>query len=44
MLLVRKVTLTFSSNVIGDSKNETNFLHNLLSTNRQISRPLQAFW
>ena len=33
-----EVTLNHSSNVIGDSNNETNFPHKLLLTNGQVSR------
>ena len=35
------VVLRFTSNIIGD--NETNFLHKLLLTNRQVANPCQAF-
>ena len=35
---VTEVTLTFSSNVIGDSNVEPNFPHKLLLTERQVSR------
>ena len=33
-----EVTLKISSNVIGDSNDENNFLHKLLLTNAQVSR------
>ena len=33
-----EVTLKISSNVIGDSNDENNFLHKLLLTNTQVSR------
>ena len=33
-----EVTLKLSSNVVGDSNDENNFPHNLLSTNTQVSR------
>ena len=33
-----KVALNLLSNVIGNSNDETNFLHKLLLTNRQVSR------
>ena len=36
-----EVALRLSSNMIGDD--ETNFLHKLLSTNRQVSNPRKAF-
>ena len=36
------VTLNLSSNVIGDSNNETNFPHKLLLTNTQIPRICKA--
>ena len=36
------VTSNLSSNVIGDSNNETNFLHKLLLTNTQIPRICKA--
>ena len=35
------VVLRFTSNIIGD--NETNFLHKLLLTNRQVANPCKAF-
>ena len=38
-----EVTLNLSSNVIGNSNDETNFLHKLLLTNTQISRFCKAF-
>ena len=38
-----KVTLKLSSNVVGDSKNETNFPHKSPSTNTQVSRLRKAF-
>ena len=38
-----EVTLKISSNVIGDSNDENNFLHKLLLTNTQISKLWQAF-
>ena len=38
-----KVTLNPSSNVVGDSNDETNFPHKLLSTNTQISKIRKAF-
>ena len=38
-----KITLDFSSNVFRDSKNEENFPHKLLSTNKQVSKLLKAF-
>ena len=39
-----EVTLNLSSNVIGDSNDETNFLHKLLLTDRYVSRFHKAFW
>ena len=33
-----EVTLKLSSNVTGDSNDESNFLHELLLTNTQVSR------
>ena len=38
-----EVTLKISSNVIGDSNDENNFLHKLLLTNTQVSRLCKAF-
>ena len=38
-----EVTLNLSSNVFGNSNRETNFLHKLLLTNKQISRLHKAF-
>ena len=38
-----KVTLKNSSNVVGDSKDENNFLYKLLLTNRQLSEFRKAF-
>ena len=35
--------MKFSSNVIGDSNDETNFRHKLLLTNTQVSRLCKAF-
>ena len=32
-----EVTLNFSSNIVGDSNDESNFPHKLLSTNAQVS-------
>ena len=37
------VTLNPSSNVVGDSNDETNFPHKLLSTNIQVSKIRKAF-
>ena len=37
-----KVTLKLSSNVVGNSNNENNFLHKLLLTNTQVSRLRKA--
>ena len=37
------VTLDLSSNVIGDSNDETNYSHKLLSTDRQVSRFSKLF-
>ena len=36
-------TLNLSSNVVGESNNETNFPHKLLSTNTQVLRLYKAF-
>ena len=36
-----EVTLNLSSNMVGDSNNETNFYHKLLITDTQVSRLLQ---
>ena len=33
-----KVILDFSSNIVGDSNDETNFPHKLLLTNTQVSK------
>ena len=38
-----EVFLNLSSNVIGDSNNETNILHKLLLTHTQVSRFCKAF-
>ena len=38
-----EVTLKFSSNVVGDSNDETNFPHRLLLTNTQALRLCKAF-
>ena len=38
-----KVTLSFSSNVVGGSNDETSFLHKWLLTNTQVSRFPKAF-
>ena len=37
------VILRLSSNMIGNSHNETNFLHKLLSTNGQVANLRKAF-
>ena len=36
-------TLKISSNVVGDSNDENNFLHKLLLTNTQVSKLRKAF-
>ena len=38
-----EVTLKLSSNVVGDSSDENNFLHKLLLTNTQVSKLRKAF-
>ena len=38
-----ELTLKISSNVVGDSNDETNLPHNLLLTNTQVSRFRKAF-
>ena len=38
-----EVTLKFSSNVVGDSNDENNFLHKLLLTNTQVPKLYKAF-
>ena len=38
-----EVTLKISSNVVGDSNDENNFLHKLLFTNTQVSKLRNAF-
>ena len=38
-----KVTLYLSSNLIGSSNDETNFLHKLLLTNTQVSKIRKSF-
>ena len=38
-----EVTLNLSANVIGNSHDETNFLHTLLLTNTQALRICKAF-
>ena len=40
---VTKVTFKLSSNDVGDSNNENDFLHKLLLTNTQVSRNRKAF-
>ena len=40
---VTEVTLKISSNVVGDSNDENNFLHKLLLTNTQVSKLRKAF-
>ena len=37
------VTLKLSSNVVGDTDDENNFLHDLILTNTQLSRLPKAF-
>ena len=39
----RKVVLILSSNMIGNSDDETNFPHELLFTNRQVANHHRAF-
>ena len=38
-----EITLKISSNVVGNSNDENNFLHKLLLTNTQVSRLCKAF-
>ena len=38
-----EVVLRLSSNIIGNSDDETNFLHKLLLTNRQVANLRKAF-
>ena len=38
-----EITLKLSINVAGGSNDENNFLHELLSTNTQVSRLCKAF-
>ena len=38
-----EITLNLTSNLIGSSNDETNFLHKLLSTDTQVSRICKAF-
>ena len=38
-----EVTLKISSNVVGDSNDENNFLHKLLLTNTQVSELRKSF-
>ena len=38
-----KITFKISSNVVADSNDENNFLHELLSTNTQVLRLGKAF-
>ena len=38
-----EVTLKLSSNVVGDSNDENNFLHKLLLTNTQVAKLRKAF-
>ena len=40
---VTEVTLNLSSNVIGESNEETNFPHKLLLTDTQVSKLREAF-
>ena len=37
-----ETTLNFSSNLIGNYNNETNFLHKLLLSNKQVSKTHKA--
>ena len=43
MVLTLKVTLKLSLNVVGDSNDENNCLHNLLLTNTQVSQRCKSF-
>ena len=38
-----EVTLDLSSNMVGDSNDETNFPHKLLLTDRKVSRLCKSF-
>ena len=38
-----EVILKISSNIVGDSNDQNNFLHKLLLTNTQVSRLRKAF-
>ena len=38
-----EVTFKLSSNIVGDSNNENNFLHKLLLTNTLVSKLCKAF-
>ena len=38
-----QVTLNFLANVVGDSNDETNFLHKLFLTHTQLSKICKAF-
>ena len=38
-----EVTLNLSSNVVGDSNDQTNFPHKLLLTDRKVSRLCKSF-
>ena len=38
-----EVTLNISSNIVGDSNDENNFLHKLSLTNTQVSKLRKAF-
>ena len=40
--ILPEMTLKISLNVAGESNGENNFLHNLLLTNRQFSKPFKA--
>ena len=40
---IKNETEVTSSNIVGDSNNENNFLHKLLLTNTQVSKISKAF-
>ena len=40
---MKQVVLWLSSNMIGNSDDENNFVHKLLLTNRHVTKPCKAF-
>ena len=40
---ITEITLNLSSNIVGDSNDESNFPHKLLLTNTQVSKLCKSF-